>query len=53
MENFAHVIPYEVVDHVTETTEVPPGVVLIQAPAIWGVTKGKGSTSILFPGADC
>ncbi|KAA0966772.1 S8 family peptidase [Sporosarcina sp. ANT_H38] len=44
MENFAHVIPYEVVDHVTETTEVPPGVALIQAPAIWGVTKGKGVT---------
>lgn len=53
MDNFAHVIPYEVVFQVNEANEVPPGVALIQAPAIWKETKGKGITvAILDTGCD-
>ena len=53
MENFVHVIPYEVIFQVTEANEVPPGVELIQAPAIWKETKGKGITvAILDTGCD-
>nr|WP_269052348.1 S8 family peptidase [Sporosarcina sp. G11-34] len=37
----------------TEANEVPPGVELIQAPAIWKETKGKGVTvAILDTGCD-
>jgi len=53
VENFVHVIPYEVIFQVTEANEVPPGVELIQAPAIWKETKGKGITvAILDTGCD-
>jgi major intracellular serine protease len=53
VENFAHVIPYEVIVQMTEANEVPPGVKLIQAPAIWKETKGKGITvAILDTGCD-
>ena len=53
VENFAHVIPYEVIVQATEVNEVPPGVELIQAPAIWKETKGKGITvAILDTGCD-
>ncbi|MBO0588419.1 S8 family peptidase [Sporosarcina sp. E16_8] len=53
MENIVHVIPYEVIFQVTEVNEVPPGVELIQAPAIWKETKGKGITvAILDTGCD-
>ncbi|WP_346267756.1 S8 family peptidase [Sporosarcina sp. E16_3] len=53
MENLVHVIPYEVIAQATEVHEVPPGVELIQAPAIWKDTKGKGITvAILDTGCD-
>jgi len=53
VENFAHVIPFEVIIKMTEANEVPPGVELIQAPAIWKETKGKGITvAILDTGCD-
>lgn len=51
--NFAHVIPFKVITQMTEANEVPPGVELIQAPAIWKETKGKGVTiAILDTGCD-
>lgn len=51
--NIAHVIPFEVIIQMTEANEVPPGVELIQAPAIWKDTKGKGITvAILDTGCD-
>ncbi|MBO0603739.1 S8 family peptidase [Sporosarcina sp. E16_3] len=53
VENLVHVIPYEVIAQATEVHEVPPGVELIQAPAIWKDTKGKGITvAILDTGCD-
>jgi len=53
MDNFAHVIPYEVIVQMTEVNEVPPGVELIQAPKIWNKTKGKGVTvAVLDTGCD-
>jgi len=53
VENYAHVIPYEVILQVNEANEVPPGVELIQAPAIWNETKGKGITvAVLDTGCD-
>lgn len=53
VENIAHVIPFEVIIQMTEANEVPPGVELIQAPAIWKDTKGKGITvAILDTGCD-
>lgn len=53
MDNFAQVIPYEVIVQMTEVNEVPPGVELIQAPKIWNKTKGKGVTvAVLDTGCD-
>ncbi|WP_342512143.1 S8 family peptidase [Sporosarcina sp. FSL K6-1522] len=53
MENFAHLIPYEVIVKVAEVNEVPAGVDLIQAPKIWNATKGKGMTvAVLDTGCD-
>lgn len=53
MENYARVIPYEVIVQVTEANEVPTGVELIQAPKIWSETKGKGVTvAVLDTGCD-
>lgn len=53
MENCAHVIPYEVIVQVSEVSEVPTGVELIQAPKIWNKTKGKGVTvAVLDTGCD-
>ncbi|MFJ8064151.1 S8 family peptidase [Psychrobacillus sp. NPDC096426] len=53
MENFARVIPHEVIVQMTEVNKVPPGVELIQAPKIWNKTKGKGVTvAVLDTGCD-
>ncbi|GGA18480.1 S8 family peptidase [Psychrobacillus lasiicapitis] len=53
MDNFVHVIPYEVIVQMTETNEIPTGVELIQAPKIWDKTKGKGITvAVLDTGCD-
>ncbi|WP_318615784.1 S8 family peptidase [Sporosarcina sp. YIM B06819] len=53
MENFAHVIPYDVIAEIAQANEVPAGVDLIQAPKIWHETKGKGITvAVLDTGCD-
>ena len=53
MDNFVHVIPYEVIVQMTETNEIPTGVELIQAPKVWDKTKGKGITvAVLDTGCD-
>lgn len=53
MGNLAHVIPYEVIVQATEVNEIPLGVQLIQAPSIWGETKGLGVTvAVLDTGCD-
>lgn len=53
MENFVHVIPYEVIVQASEVNEVPSGVELIQAPKTWDKTKGKGvKVAILDTGCD-
>ena len=53
MENYAHVIPYEMIEQVADTNEIPAGVELIQAPSIWNKTKGKGITvAVLDTGCD-
>lgn len=53
MNYFAHVIPFEMIIQTTEAHEIPPGVELIQAPAIWKETKGNGITvAVLDTGCD-
>ncbi|MER2090359.1 MAG: S8 family peptidase [Sporosarcina sp.] len=53
MENYAHVIPYEVILQVADANEIPAGVKLIQAPSVWNKTKGKGITvAVLDTGCD-
>lgn len=53
MGNLAHVIPYEVIVQAIEVNEVPRGIQLIQAPTIWGETKGKGvKVAVLDTGCD-
>ena len=54
MKNYVQVIPYQVIEQVSQVgNEVPKGVELIQAPEIWSETKGKGITvAILDTGCD-
>lgn len=53
MENYAQVIPYEMIGQAVNTNEIPAGVALIQAPRIWDETKGKGITiAVLDTGCD-
>lgn len=54
MKNYVHVIPYQVIGQADQVeNEVPKGVELIQAPAIWSETKGEGTTvAILDTGCD-
>ncbi|MFC5588737.1 S8 family peptidase [Sporosarcina soli] len=53
MENYAQVIPYEMIGQAANTSEIPAGVALIQAPRIWDETKGKGITvAVLDTGCD-
>src|SRR3954454_1269875 len=48
-----HLFPYQVKTVELETTEVPRGVELIQAPNVWNKSKGKGITvAILDTGCD-
>ena len=48
-----HLFPYQVKTVELETTEVPRGVELIQAPDVWTKSKGKGITvAILDTGCD-
>ncbi|WP_026693999.1 S8 family peptidase [Peribacillus kribbensis] len=52
-EQVVRVIPYELVEQIEDTSEVPGGVELIQAPKIWDKTMGKGSTiAVLDTGCD-
>ena len=53
MEHYVHVIPYQVLEEVEQAKEVPGGIELIQAPAIWSQTKGEGLTvAVLDTGCD-
>ncbi|KLT19873.1 S8 family peptidase [Neobacillus vireti] len=53
MERKVRLIPYQVIAEFEEVTEVPKGVELIQAPELWGKTKGKGITiAILDTGCE-
>jgi major intracellular serine protease len=53
MERKVRLIPYQIIEEAEEVTERPRGVELIQAPKIWGETKGKGITvAILDTGCD-
>ncbi|WHY88472.1 S8 family peptidase [Neobacillus novalis] len=53
MERKVRLIPYQVIAEFEEVTEVPKGVELIQAPEVWGKTKGKGITiAILDTGCE-
>jgi len=44
MERKVRLIPYQVIAEFEEVTEVPKGVEMIQAPEVWGKTRGKGIT---------
>jgi major intracellular serine protease len=53
MEHYMHLIPYELVEQLGTVNEIPKGVEIIQAPAIWKETKGKGITvAVLDTGCD-
>ncbi|ALC89255.1 serine protease [Bacillus sp. FJAT-18017] len=53
MDRYVRVIPYQVVETIETVNEVPAGVELIQAPEIWGETKGEGITvAVLDTGCD-
>jgi major intracellular serine protease len=53
MERIVRVIPFQVIEQVEKVNEIPNGVEMIQAPKIWGQTKGKGITvAILDTGCD-
>ncbi|MED4228263.1 S8 family peptidase [Neobacillus cucumis] len=53
MERIVRLIPYKLIAKVEAVTEVPKGVEMIQAPKIWGKTKGLGTTiAILDTGCD-
>ncbi|MFJ5716363.1 S8 family peptidase [Neobacillus sp. NPDC093127] len=53
MERKVRLIPYQVIAEFEDVTEVPKGVELIQAPEVWGKTKGKGITiAILDTGCE-
>jgi subtilisin family serine protease len=46
-------IPYQVNEVVEVVSEVPKGIEMIEAPKIWGKSKGKGITvAILDTGCD-
>jgi major intracellular serine protease len=53
MERKVRLIPYQFIAEVEEVTEVPKGVEMIQAPAVWGKSMGQGITiAILDTGCD-
>lgn len=53
MEKYVHLIPYELVEQLGTVNEIPKGIEIIQAPAIWKETKGKGITiAVLDTGCD-
>ncbi|WP_066062140.1 S8 family peptidase [Neobacillus soli] len=53
MERKVRLIPYQVIAEFEEVTEVPKGVEMIQAPEVWGASKGKGITiAILDTGCE-
>jgi major intracellular serine protease len=53
MERKVNLIPYQFIAELEEVTEVPKGVEMIQAPAVWEKFTGKGITiAILDTGCD-
>lgn len=53
MENYVHLIPYELVEQLEMVNEIPQGVEIIQAPEIWNETRGSGITvAVLDTGCD-
>jgi major intracellular serine protease len=53
MERKVRLIPYQFIAEVEEVTELPKGVEMIQAPAVWESSKGQGITiAILDTGCD-
>jgi major intracellular serine protease len=53
MERKVSLIPYQFIAELEEVTEVPKGVEMIQAPAVWEKSTGKGITiAILDTGCD-
>jgi major intracellular serine protease len=53
MERKVNLIPYQFIAELEEVTEVPKGVEMIQAPAVWEKSTGKGITiAILDTGCD-
>lgn len=53
MDRKVRLIPYQLIAEVEEVNEVPKGVEMIQAPAVWETTKGRGITiAILDTGCD-
>jgi len=53
MGNFMKLIPFELVEQLEFTNEIPKGIEIIQAPEMWKETKGKGITiAVLDTGCD-
>ncbi|MDL4839651.1 S8 family peptidase [Aquibacillus rhizosphaerae] len=53
MNQKVHLIHYTLIEQQEKVSEVPKGLTMIQAPTIWGQTKGEGITiAILDTGCD-
>lgn len=53
MERKVHIIPYQVIKQEQQVNEIPRGVELIQAPAVWSQTRGQGvKVAVLDTGCD-
>lgn len=53
MERKVHIIPYQVIKQEQQVNEIPRGVELIQAPAVWNQTRGRGvKVAVLDTGCD-
>lgn len=53
MERKVHIIPYQVIKQEQQVNEIPRGVELIQAPAVWNQTRGQGvKVAVLDTGCD-
>ncbi|MBE0343612.1 serine protease, partial [Paenibacillus sp. 28ISP30-2] len=53
MERKVHIIPYQGIKQEQQGNEIPRGVELIQAPAVWNRTRGQGvKVAVLDTGCD-
>ncbi|KAF6580564.1 MULTISPECIES: S8 family peptidase [Paenibacillus] len=53
MERKVHIIPYQVIKQEQQVNEIPRGVEMIQAPAVWNQTRGRGvKVAVLDTGCD-